>query len=175
MKNKEQPTQIKQLIKLCYIPVKSIGYFLVIYPLLLLGLLILMCGTYAQSTHNCKIIIGYDSLNTILREPLTGIRFADNGRLWDTYWDLHSVEFEGDTLCQHDFAIEKKSKGLKYGCLVLHDIRGCPDNWDQKIMICRKCLRKVVYHERRELIEVPKSEMEILEEKVQERIKKQNQ
>jgi hypothetical protein len=91
---------------------------------------------------------------------------------WESEWILQEIVFVGDTTCEHSFATKKESKNGRIGCCVLHDSRGCPDNWDKLTKICRKCYREEVWYENRILVKPIPTEFEILEQKVQDKLKK---
>lgn len=91
---------------------------------------------------------------------------------WKSEWDIDTVLNVGDEKCFHDWVKENLRMPSTISCLVFHDSRGCPDNWGREEWICRKCLRDVIVSENRILLpekEKPKSEFEILKEKIKDK------
>ena len=73
--------------------------------------------------------------------------FRKNYMRWESRYDT-TVANKGDESCEHDW-IQKEKQSSMTSCCVLHDERGCPDNWDRDELICRKCLRKIIVQEER--------------------------
>lgn len=108
---------------------------------------------------------------------------------WRSEWIIDTVFFEGETreeadgdmvtiinpaFCVHSWAKQDIRKPVIM-CYVGYsgvDQRGDPARWGFEEWICRDCLRWVRAKENRILIEPPKSEFELLKERVIESIKR---
>jgi len=109
-------------------------------------------------------------------------KFAWKTAKWESEWIIDTILFEGreyweenfylikPDLCVHQWV--KKDLRIKTICYDLHDSRGCPDTWGLEEWICKNCLRYIRTKENRILVEPPKSEFELLKERVIEAIKK---
>ncbi len=90
-----------------------------------------------------------------------------DGLILHSEFDFDRVENEGDTTCYHSWSINDYIENPRVGCLVMHGLTGCPDNWTTRGKICRLCLRKEIWQERYWTTEKPKSEYEILNAKIE--------
>lgn len=105
--------------------------------------------------------------------------FANGNLVWHRYsagwisvWGTVKVLNEGDEDCLHEWVKQNIREASMTSCAVLHDSRGCPNDWGREEWICKKCLRNIITHEDRVLIpekEKPKSEFEILKEKIKDK------
>lgn len=91
---------------------------------------------------------------------------------YESRWNPSKTIYEGDKNCLHDWCKKDIRSFSSISCAVLHDSRGCSNNWGQEEWICRKCLRDILVSEDRTIIpqkEKPKTEFEKLKERVNEK------
>lgn len=97
--------------------------------------------------------------------------FKFNYQKYSTRYDI-TIHNEGSKDCIHDFVVDRYEGDYSTSCLVLHDSRGCPNNWEVMVQICRKCLRKEVHQEVRyyseEQRQDSKKRMQLEEERIEE-------
>ncbi|MFH2032677.1 MAG: hypothetical protein ABIJ40_18925 [Bacteroidota bacterium] len=72
--------------------------------------------------------------------------FKYNYRPYSTRYDT-VIENEGNINCIHKFIIKPPNDYTMSNCGVLHDSRGCSNNWEVITRICEKCYRKEVINE----------------------------